>query len=109
MPKVTFSPMTAPRQRCRRQRPALSLMRAAVDHDVPGIDADCGGPCACATCHVFVEPRLGRAAAADLARRRGRACSTSRPSARTHSRLACQIALTDALDGLTVSLPLGQH
>ncbi len=37
----------------------LSLMRAAVDHDVPGIDADCGGMCACATCHVFVEPAWG--------------------------------------------------
>ena len=39
----------------------ISLMRAAVDHSVPGIDADCGGACACATCHVYVDPdRLAR-------------------------------------------------
>lgn len=84
-----------------------TLMRAAVDNNVPGIDGDCGGRCACATCHVFVDPpwdaRLGpRTAqeedmlnfAADL---------------RENSRLACQIPLGNEHDGLVVHLPQGQH
>ena len=108
MPKVTFfEPQRHPHDV--DASAGLSLMRAAVDHDVAGIDADCGG--ACALRHL---PRLRRTAtgldaAGAIAPHGGSACSTLRPSAQDDSRLACQIALTDALDGLTVSLPLGQH
>ena len=81
----------------------LSVMEAAVKYNVPGIDADCGGACACATCHVYVgEAWLDK---------------TGTPSAmessllefaenvQSTSRLSCQIKITDALDGLTVRLP----
>ena len=55
MPKVTYVEHNGSRHDI--EVPAgLSLMRGAVDNGVPGIDADCGGECACATCHVYVDP-----------------------------------------------------
>ncbi len=85
----------------------LSLMRAAVDHDVPGIDADCGGACACATCHVYV-PLEWAAATGSPGTMEEEMLSFS-AAVRPESRLACQIPVTDALDGLVVTLPDGQH
>ena len=84
-----------------------SLMEGAVKHLIPGIDADCGGACACATCHVYVDEAF--------------AAETGRPSAmeesmldfadnvQPNSRLSCQIRVTDDLDGLIVRLPESQH
>ena len=84
-----------------------SLMRAAVDNGVPGIDADCGGMCACATCHVFVEPEwVARLAAPSQQEEEMLNFTAER---RETSRLACQIPVVDALDGLTVTMPEGQH
>ena len=84
-----------------------SLMRAAVDNGVPGIDADCGGECACATCHVYVEPewfdRTGDRSEMEQSML-GFAAVTQ-----DNSRLSCQIVVSDALDGLVVRLPDGQH
>ena len=80
-----------------------SLMLAAVDNLVPGIDADCGGECACATCHVILPeddyetlgpPGDTEEQMLDL-----------NPERSATSRLSCQIPVTDALDGLTVHLP----
>jgi 2Fe-2S ferredoxin len=84
-----------------------SLMRAAVDNGVPGIDADCGGMCACATCHVFVQPEwVARLAAPSQQEEEMLNFTAER---RETSRLACQIPVVDALDGLTVTMPEGQH
>ena len=85
----------------------LSLMRAATDNNVPGIDGDCGGQCACATCHVFVD----RAWADRTGSRTAHEDEMLNFAAelRNNSRLACQITITDALDGLVVSMPEGQH
>lgn len=84
-----------------------SLMRAAVDNGVPGIDADCGGQCACATCHVYVAPdwlaRTGSRGEMEESML-GFAAGTQ-----DTSRLSCQITVTDALDGIVVRLPEGQH
>jgi ferredoxin, 2Fe-2S len=80
-----------------------TLMEAARQHGVRGIVAQCGGACACATCHVYV-------AAAWLARlepredmEEGMLESAWQPS--SNSRLSCQIHLTEALDGLEVEVP----
>jgi 2Fe-2S ferredoxin len=85
----------------------LSLMRAAIDNTVPGIDADCGGQCACATCHVYVDPawesRTGTRTTMEEDMLNFAAVTQA------NSRLACQIQITDALDGLVVSMPEGQH
>lgn len=84
-----------------------TVMRAATDHGVPGIDGDCGGNCACATCHVFIDPgwmsRTGpRTTVEDD-------MLNFAAELQDNSRLACQIALTDELDGLVVNLPEAQH
>jgi 2Fe-2S ferredoxin len=88
-------------------KPGLSVMEGAVKNNVPGIDADCGGACACATCHVYVDEAWREA--------------TGKPSAMEESmldfaenvqegsRLSCQIKITPALDGLIVRMPESQH
>ena len=85
----------------------MSVMEIAVRNGVNGIEADCGGACACATCHIYVDDdwmdTVG-AAEGDEAEMLEFAVEP-RPS----SRLACQIRLSDALDGLRVTLPLSQH
>ena len=85
----------------------LSVMEGAVKNNIPGIDADCGGACACATCHVYVDEAWREA--------------TGKPSAmeesmldfadnvEPNSRLSCQIKVSDELDGLVVRMPQSQH
>jgi ferredoxin, 2Fe-2S len=86
-----------------------SVMQGAVENSVPGIDADCGGECACATCHVYVDaawlstigqPPTGSQEASMLS-----FAAVTQPD----SRLSCQIPVTNALDGLVVRMPEGQH
>lgn len=80
-----------------------TLMQTAVDNCIPGIDADCGGACACGTCHVIVNrdwiQATGKINAAEL----GMLGLT--PEKTDTSRLSCQITVTEALDGLIVRLP----
>jgi 2Fe-2S ferredoxin len=80
-----------------------SVMQGAVQNNVPGIVAECGGACACATCHVFVDeawrervgsPDEAESAMLEFVDDRG-----------PGSRLGCQIAITAELDGLTVRTP----
>ncbi len=77
-----------------------SLMEAAVQNGVEGIDADCGGVCSCATCHIHVEPewvdRVGPPGSAE------RALLELQDVTNERSRLACQVRINDALDGLVV-------
>jgi len=80
-----------------------TLMQNAIDNAVPGIDADCGGACACGTCHVFVDPTwLAPTGEADAMEQ---AMLGMRPDRTEISRLSCQIEVTDALDGMVVRLP----
>jgi 2Fe-2S ferredoxin len=84
-----------------------SVMQGAVDNGVPGIDADCGGECACATCHVFVDPAwLARTGTPD---EQEKSMVSFAATAQPNSRLACQIKVTAALDGLVVRMPEAQH
>lgn len=80
-----------------------SLMLNAIDSQVPGIDADCGGACACGTCHVFVEPAWLEAAGESNPLEG--AMLSMRPDQTDASRLSCQIEVTDAMDGMVVRLP----
>ena len=84
----------------------LSIMEGAVQNDIPGIDADCGGGMACATCHVYVKEEWfdkipkkedGEEDMLDMAF-----------EPKKNSRLSCQIIVSDELDGLIVSLPSKQ-
>ena len=84
-----------------------TVMRGAVDNGIPGIDGDCGGLCACATCHVFVDPTW----LATAGKRNDTEESMLSFAAETadNSRLGCQIEITAALDGLIVRMPESQH
>jgi ferredoxin, 2Fe-2S len=87
----------------------LSVMKGAVNNGVPGIDADCGGECACATCHVYVdEAWLGRTGLPVPGSMEESMLSFAALK-EANSRLSCQIAMSEALDGLIVRLPEGQH
>lgn len=81
-----------------------SVMLGAINNNLRGIDAECGGCCSCATCHVYVEEadiaRLKPADAVENELLEGTAAER-RPT----SRLSCQIDVTPALDGLTVHMP----
>nr|WP_303683540.1 2Fe-2S iron-sulfur cluster-binding protein [Brevundimonas naejangsanensis] len=106
MPKITYIEHNGTEHTVEVKK-GLSVMEGAIRNNVPGIDADCGGACACATCHVYVDPDF--------------AAETGRPSAmeesmldfaenvEPNSRLSCQIRVTDDLDGLIVRLPQSQH
>jgi 2Fe-2S ferredoxin len=80
-----------------------SLMQAAVSNGVPGIDADCGGSCSCATCHVYVQANwLAKMGTINPTEEAMLSLSTDRQD---NSRLSCQIQLTEDLDGLVVNTP----
>jgi len=108
MPKITYIEHSG-REHSVEVSAGLSVMRGAVDNNIPGIDADCGGECACATCHVYVDenwlavtglPEVGSQEASML---------SFAALAQPNSRLSCQIKVSAALDGLVVRLPEGQH
>ena len=80
-----------------------SVMLAALTNGVPGIDADCGGACSCATCHVYVqEDWLDKVGDISPTEEAMLSLSTDRQD---NSRLSCQIEITDELDGLVVTTP----
>ncbi|MBD2859410.1 2Fe-2S iron-sulfur cluster binding domain-containing protein [Spongiibacter sp. KMU-158] len=80
-----------------------NVMQAAIDNGVPGIDADCGGACACGTCHVMVSTewldKVGSASDIEIT------MLEMTPEKNERSRLACQISLSPELSGLVVNLP----
>lgn len=83
-----------------------SLMEGAVGNLVPGIVADCGGACACATCHVYLEPEWRERAGA-LTENEDAMLDVVMDR-QEGSRLSCQVRMTEALDGLVVRLPESQ-
>jgi 2Fe-2S ferredoxin len=102
MVKITFIDSTG-KSRTIDAEPGSTVMETAIKHGVPGIEAECGGACACATCHVYVDEAWRE--------------KVGPPSpmeedmldfgydVRANSRLSCQIKVIDALDGLVVSTP----
>lgn len=77
-----------------------SLMRVAVQADVVGIDADCGGACSCATCHVWIADDWLECVGPATERERDMIEFDREPA--STSRLSCQVKLTEAMDGLHV-------
>ena len=106
MAKITFIQHNGTEQTV-EGLPGMSVMETAVKNMVPGIDADCGGACACATCHVYVdaawESKTGEKSAME------ESMLDFAENVETNSRLSCQIKVTDDLDGLVVRLPESQH
>ena len=102
MPTITYIEFDGTRHAIDAQ-PGSTVMHTAIDNGVPGIDADCGGECSCATCHVIVtdewievvgRPHEMEESMLDL-----------NPERMANSRLSCQIEVSDAIDGLVVRLP----
>ncbi len=107
MPQVTFVHPDGKRQDV-AARAGISVMRAAIEQNVPGIEAECGGACACGTCHVYIDgDDLARVPAA-LAPEQEMLQAVA-DELRPASRLSCQIKLSDALEGLVVHLPQKQY
>ena len=82
----------------------LTVMEGARDNNIPGIEADCGGACACSTCHVYVDPDWVEKVLAKDDMEEDMLDFAFEPDPAT-SRLTCQIKVTDALDGLRVKMP----
>ena len=85
----------------------LSVMEGAVKNNIPGIDADCGGACACATCHVYVDAAWGDKTGTSSAMEESKLDFAE--NVEPNSRLSCQIKVSDALEGLIVRMPESQH
>jgi len=102
MPKITYTEHSG-KSHTIEVANGLSVMEGAVQNNIPGIDADCGGSMACATCHVYVKEEWfnklpkkedGEEDMLDMAF-----------EPKKNSRLSCQLMVSDQLDGLVVNLP----
>lgn len=105
MAKITFIQPDGKSQSVTAES-GMTVMEAAKKNLIAGIEAECGGACACATCHVYVDPEWQ--------------AKTGKPESmeedmldfafdvRAESRLSCQIKVTDALDGLVLRIPAKQ-
>ena len=105
MPKITYKDQKG-NSKTIEVNNGLTVMEGAVQNNITGIDADCGGSMACATCHVYVEeswfnklpdPEDAEKDMIDMAY-----------EPKKNSRLSCQIIISDELDGLTVNIPSKQ-
>ena len=102
MPKITFNDHAGGSQTVDGEI-GSTVMETAIKNGVPGIEAECGGACACATCHVYVDDAWMEktGAASPMEQDMLDFAYDVRPT----SRLSCQIKVTDALDGLVVATP----
>ena len=102
MPKITFIEHNGAQHEV-NVAVGLSVMEAARDNNVPGIEADCGGACACSTCHVYVAASWSEKLPAKDAMEEDMLDFAWEPS--ELSRLTCQLRVTEDLDGLIVRMP----
>ena len=102
MPKITYIDQKG-NSKTIEVESGWSVMEGAIQNNIPGIDADCGGSMACATCHVYVEDswfnKIPKAEDAEI----DMIDMAYKP--KKNSRLSCQISVTDDIDGLIVNLP----
>ena len=102
MPKITYQDNKGNSKTIEVEN-GLSVMEGAIQNDISGIDADCGGSMACATCHVYVEEKwfnkLPKAEKAEVD------MIDMAHEPKKNSRLSCQLIVTDELNGLIVTTP----
>ena len=84
----------------------LTVMEGAVQNNIPGIDADCGGSMACATCHVYVKKKWSNKLPKKEDGEEDMLDMAYEPN--KFSRLSCQLTVSDELEGLVVNLPVKQ-
>ena len=105
MPKITYIDFSG-NQKTVEVEKGLSVMEGAIQNNIPGIDADCGGGMACATCHVYVKEEWFNKLSKAEDGEQDRIDMAFEP--KKNSRLSCQIIVTDKLDGLIVTTPSKQ-
>ena len=102
MPKITYKDKDGNSKTIEVEK-GLTVMEGAIQNDIPGIDADCGGSMACSTCHVYVEEKwfdkIPKAEAAEVD------MIDMAYEPKKNSRLSCQLIVTNELDGLIVTTP----
>ena len=105
MPKITYKNNQGKFKTIEVEN-GLTVMEGAIQNDIPGIDADCGGSMACATCHVYVEEKwldkIPKAEEAEVD------MIDMAYEPKKNSRLSCQLIISDELEGLTVTTPAQQ-
>jgi ferredoxin, 2Fe-2S len=106
MPKITFIEPGGGRRDIDAPL-GLTLMEAARQHGVQGVVAQCGGACACATCHVYVDPAWLARLEPREEMEEGMLETAWEP--RENSRLSCQVHITADMDGLLVTVPQRQR
>ena len=105
MPKITYTEHNGKSHEIEVSN-GLSVMEGAVKNNIPGIDADCGGSCACATCHVYVDEKWFDKLPKKESAEEDMLDMAYEP--KKNSRLSCQITVEDSLDGLVVKMPSKQ-
>ncbi|PHR61245.1 MAG: 2Fe-2S ferredoxin [Robiginitomaculum sp.] len=105
MPKIIFTSSDGTKREVDADNGA-SIMETAVQHMIPEIDADCGGACACATCHVYIDEKwISKIKPKDDMEE---SMLDFAEDVQDNSRLCCQILMKDELDGIEVSTPESQ-
>ena len=105
MPKITYIEDNG-KSHTHEVSNGLTVMEGAVQNNVPGIDADCGGSCACATCHVYVDEKWFNKLSNKESAEEDMLDMAFEP--KSSSRLSCQLTVSDELDGLVVNMPSKQ-
>jgi len=105
MPKITYIEHNG-KSHTLEVANGLTVMEGAVQNNIPGIDADCGGSCACATCHVYVDEKWFNKLPNKESAEEDMLDMAFEP--KSSSRLSCQLTVSDDLDGLVVKMPSKQ-
>ena len=105
MPKITYIEYNG-KSHTLEVANGLTVMEGAVQNNILGIDADCGGSCACATCHVYVDEKWFNKLPNKESAEEDMLDMAFEP--KLLSRLSCQLTVSDALDGLVVNMPSKQ-
>ena len=105
MPKITYIEHNG-KSHTLEVANGLTVMEGAVQNNIPGIDADCGGSCACATCHVYVDEKWFKKLPNKENAEEDMLDMAFEP--KKFSRLSCQLTVSDSLDGLVVKMPSKQ-
>ena len=105
MPKITYIEHNGKSHKLEVAN-GLTVMEGAVQNNIPGIDADCGGSCACATCHIYVDEKWFKKLPNKESAEEDMLDMAFEP--KSSSRLSCQLAVSNELDGLVVNMPSKQ-
>ena len=105
MPKITYIEHNGKSHQIEVAN-GLTVMEGAIQNNIPGIDADCGGSCACATCHVYVDEKWFIKLPKKDSAEEEMLDMAFEP--KKFSRLSCQLTVTNELDGLVVKMPSKQ-